>query len=367
MINIAIDGPSGAGKSTLAKAVAKTLKIHYLDTGAMYRGIAYAALQAGIDVKNEEQVKNFLNEVCMDTVYDNEEQKVLVNGENVMPFIRTPEVSKAASDISAHPCVRLKLVAMQREVALRYDVVLDGRDIGTFVLPDAKYKFFVTADVQERARRRHAELLQNGINILGSSLNTFLSIALSIPLWITIIFIVILSTYFFSRDMSSIKRRALSIFSESGKEKFEKVWNQGIKMLSQYAKAYFFIYFLTFLQTLIGFSILGVKYSVILSIICAIADILPVLGIGLIYLPLALIYLLSGNYFAAAGILILFVLISAVRQVVEPKIVSTSLGIHPVITLVAIFIGLKAFGLAGMIYFTFMVVFYKVLKNSKLI
>ncbi len=163
MINIAIDGPSGAGKSTLAKAVAKTLKIHYLDTGAMYRGIAYAALQAGIDVKNEEQVKNFLNEVCMDTVYDNEEQKVLVNGENVMPFIRTPEVSKAASDISAHPCVRLKLVAMQREVALRYDVVLDGRDIGTFVLPDAKYKFFVTADVQERARRRHAELLQNGI------------------------------------------------------------------------------------------------------------------------------------------------------------------------------------------------------------
>ncbi len=219
----------------------------------------------------------------------------------------------------------------------------------------------------EKNSAQFSELLQNGINVLGSSLNTFLSIALSIPLWITIIFIVILSTYFFSRDMSSIKRRALSIFSESGKEKFEKVWNQGIKMLSQYAKAYFFIYFLTFLQTLIGFSILGVKYSVILSIICAIADILPVLGIGLIYLPLALIYLLSGNYFAAAGILILFVLISAVRQVVEPKIVSTSLGIHPVITLVAIFIGLKAFGLAGMIYFTFMVVFYKVLKNSKLI
>jgi len=87
----------------------------------------------------------------------------LVNDENVMPFIRTPEVSKAASDISAHPCVRLKLVAMQREVAEKYDVVLDGRDIGTFVLPDTKYKFFVTADVEERARRRHAELIRGGI------------------------------------------------------------------------------------------------------------------------------------------------------------------------------------------------------------
>jgi cytidylate kinase len=163
MINIAIDGPSGAGKSTLAKSIAKALDIHYLDTGAMYRGVAYAALQAGVDVLNAEQVEKFLNSIDIQTKYKNNEQQVLVNGENVMPYIRTPEVSKAASDISAHPCVRLKLVAMQREVASNYDVVLDGRDIGTFVLPDAKYKFFVTADVEERANRRHAELIQSGI------------------------------------------------------------------------------------------------------------------------------------------------------------------------------------------------------------
>lgn len=219
----------------------------------------------------------------------------------------------------------------------------------------------------EKNSSQFTNLLRNSLDIVGKSLNAFLSIALSIPMWITIIFVVILSTYFFSRDMSSIKKRVVSVFSESGREKFENVWSQGIRMLTQYAKAYFIIYFLTFIQTLIGFSILGVKYAVILSIICAIADILPVLGIGLIYLPLSLIYMLSGNYFVAVGILILFILISIVRQIVEPKIVSTSLGIHPVITLVAIFIGLKAFGLIGMVFFTFMVVFYKVLKNSKIL
>ncbi len=163
MINIAIDGPSGAGKSTLAKAIAKSLHIYYLDTGAMYRGVGYAALQAGVDVCNPGEVETFLNTIDIETIYKHDEQRVLVNGDNVMPYIRTPQVSKAASDISAHPCVRLKLVAMQREVAKQYDVVLDGRDIGTFVLPDAKYKFFVTADVQERARRRQAELIKGGI------------------------------------------------------------------------------------------------------------------------------------------------------------------------------------------------------------
>ncbi len=163
MINIAIDGPSGAGKSTLAKAIAKALNIHYLDTGAMYRGLAYAALQAGVDVKDQTQVERFLGTADMKTVYADGEQRVLVNGRDVMPYIRTPEVSKAASDISAHPCVRMKLVSMQRDVASQYDLVLDGRDIGTFVLPNAKHKFFVTADVEERARRRFREDLARGI------------------------------------------------------------------------------------------------------------------------------------------------------------------------------------------------------------
>jgi len=211
------------------------------------------------------------------------------------------------------------------------------------------------------------QVLTNGINILGKSLNAFLSIAASIPLWITILFIIIMSTYFFSRDMTAIKEKVMSLFSEKGREKFLKVWYEGIKILSQYIKAYLLIYSLTFLQTLFGFSILGVKYAVILSLICTITDILPVLGIAVIYLPLAAIYLISGNYFTSAGLIILFLLISVVRQIVEPRIVSSSLGIHPVLILAAIFIGLKAYGFTGMIYFTFLVVFYKILKASKML
>lgn len=163
-LNIAIDGPSGSGKSTMAKAVAKALGIHYLDTGSMYRSVAYAAVNNGIDIANEGEVNSFIEKLDLHTVYLDGEQQNIYCGENVMPYIRTPEISKAASDISAHACVRHKLVAMQRKVAKRYDVVLDGRDIGTFVLPDAKYKFFVTADVKERARRRFAELHEKGID-----------------------------------------------------------------------------------------------------------------------------------------------------------------------------------------------------------
>jgi cytidylate kinase len=162
-LSIAIDGPAGAGKSTLAKAVAQSLHIHYLDTGAMYRAAAYAAIAAHISVKDENAVARLLQDIDLKTVYVNDEQQMLLDGVNVMPYIRTPEISTAASDISALPCVRMKLVDMQREVAKQYDVVLDGRDIGTFVLPDAPYKFFVTADPAERARRRHAELTSKGI------------------------------------------------------------------------------------------------------------------------------------------------------------------------------------------------------------
>ena len=169
MINIAIDGPAGAGKSTLAKEVAKALKINYLDTGAMYRAVAYAALKAGINIKDELQVTRLLDEIDLKTVYRDSEQQMLLDGINVMPFIRTPEMSTAASDISALSCVRQKLVAMQRQVASQYHLVLDGRDIGTYVLPDAPYKFFVTADAEERARRRHEELLSKGIEKSYSS------------------------------------------------------------------------------------------------------------------------------------------------------------------------------------------------------
>lgn len=162
MINIAIDGPAGAGKSTIAKAVAAKLGIIYLDTGAMYRAVAYAALKKGIDVKDPEGVAQLLENLEMDIRYENGVQNVYVNGENATPYLRTPEMSKAASDISALPVVRYKMVELQREFAAKYDVVLDGRDIGTFVLPDANCKFYMTASPEERAKRRFEELTVKG-------------------------------------------------------------------------------------------------------------------------------------------------------------------------------------------------------------
>ena len=156
-MKIAIDGPSGSGKSTLAKLLAKKLSIYYLDTGSMYRSAAYAALQQGVDISNESEVAALMSRTQFVTEYEDGEQQNYIDGVNVMQLIRTPQISKAASDISAHPCVRYKLVDMQREVAQNYDIVLDGRDIGTYVLPDADYKFYLTADAAVRAKRRFLE------------------------------------------------------------------------------------------------------------------------------------------------------------------------------------------------------------------
>lgn len=157
MINIAIDGPAGAGKSTVAKAVAKELGIIYLDTGAMYRATAYTAIKNGIDVSDEVGVGEMLKTLTMDVVYEDGAQQIIVNGFNTTPYLREHYMSKAASDISALPCVRYKLVDIQRELAKTYDLVLDGRDIGTFVLPYANCKIFLVASAEERAKRRVEE------------------------------------------------------------------------------------------------------------------------------------------------------------------------------------------------------------------
>lgn len=164
-LNIAIDGPSGAGKSTVAKRIAKDKGIVYLDTGAMYRGIGFYLTRQGIDVSDEAGVLKVLDEIKMEIVYANGEQRVLVCGEDVTPLLREHSVSMAASTVSKIPEVRLKLVELQRQIAQKTDCVLDGRDIGTFVLPNAKYKFFITATPKERAERRFLELKERGQDV----------------------------------------------------------------------------------------------------------------------------------------------------------------------------------------------------------
>ena len=164
MINIAIDGPSGAGKSTIGKMLAKRLGITYLDTGAMYRAVALYVLRKGVSPLDEEAVVPLLDEIAL-SFSDTPERSIMLNGEDVSTAIREHAISKAASDVSKIPAVRLFLVAMQRKIASESDVVLDGRDITSYVLPDAKYKFFLTADVEERARRRFEELRAKGADV----------------------------------------------------------------------------------------------------------------------------------------------------------------------------------------------------------
>ncbi|MBO4991595.1 MAG: (d)CMP kinase [Firmicutes bacterium] len=155
---IAIDGPSGAGKSTIAKKVAAILNIDYIDTGAMYRAIGYQISREGVDMEDASALSSMLSETDVDL----HGGKVLLNGEDVSDRIRTPEMSRMASACSALPAVRQKLVELQRAMAKSKSVIMDGRDIGTNVLTDARYKIYLTASVEERARRRYKELLEKG-------------------------------------------------------------------------------------------------------------------------------------------------------------------------------------------------------------
>ena len=162
MIRIAIDGPGGAGKSSLAKAVAAKLGIIYVDTGALYRTIGYYMVSHGIDPKDSENVVPALPDFTLELKFVDGEQVILLNGENVNGLIRTPEISMAASNVSAIKEVREYLLNTQRNIAKQHSVIMDGRDIGTVILPDAEVKIFLTASPEARARRRYEELKAKG-------------------------------------------------------------------------------------------------------------------------------------------------------------------------------------------------------------
>lgn len=165
MISIAIDGPGGAGKSTIAKALAKKLGYIYVDTGALYRAIGLYMIKKGVDLKNADAIVEKLDEVKVELKYVNDEQRVLLCGDDVSEDIRKPEVSMAASDVSAVPAVRDFLLGLQRKMANENNVIMDGRDIGTVVLPNAEIKLFLTASAEERAMRRYKELIEKGKDV----------------------------------------------------------------------------------------------------------------------------------------------------------------------------------------------------------
>lgn len=162
MINVAIDGPAGAGKSTIARTVAKQMKYIYVDTGALYRAIGYYSLENNAETNNEKQVTALLPKIKITIDFVDGEQHVFINGNDVSDKIRTPEVSMAASNVSAIGAVREFLFELQKTLARENNVIMDGRDIGTVVLPNADVKIFLTASAEERASRRYKELVEKG-------------------------------------------------------------------------------------------------------------------------------------------------------------------------------------------------------------
>ena len=164
MISVAIDGPSGAGKSTLAKRLAKELGYLYVDTGAMYRSIGLFALRQGVDPKDEAAVTALLPQIQIELRYVNGAQRMLLCGEDVSEAIRAEEVGMATSAVSAHPPVRAFLLELQRGMARTHDILMDGRDIGTVILPNASVKIFLTASAEARATRRFRELQEKGVD-----------------------------------------------------------------------------------------------------------------------------------------------------------------------------------------------------------
>lgn len=163
--SIAIDGPAGAGKSTIAKKVAKHFNFIYVDTGAMYRALALYFIRNNIDASDKDSIEKACAKADVSIEYKNNEQQILLNGENVNAFIRTEEVGNMASTSSVYPVVRLKLVELQRNLAKKANIVMDGREIGTFVLPEADLKIYLTASSKERAVRRFMELKEKGLSV----------------------------------------------------------------------------------------------------------------------------------------------------------------------------------------------------------
>lgn len=202
------------------------------------------------------------------------------------------------------------------------------------------------------------------VDFSGKLVSYIINLIATIPYILMVVLFTLLTTYFFTKDMSSSKINMQNLIPNDKTDKLLKIYSETKKMLGNYLLSYMIIILFTFLETIIVFLIFKVKYAVILSVICAIADLLPILGIGAIYIPIAFIYLIVfKNYVTFIGLLICYVLVSIIRQIIEPKIVSSSLGIHPVAVLAALFIGLKSNGISGMIFCVFLVVFFNIFRK----
>lgn len=222
----------------------------------------------------------------------------------------------------------------------------------------------IDPSLEQKINQQIISLSSKIFELTQSLLKQILSFALKLPTVFTVIFVTFFATYFFLKDMTNFKNKLMSAFSVKWSKKIGRLFREANKMFISYLRSYLFILFLTFLQTFIGFSALGIKYSLLLSLVCAVFDILPILGPAGVYMPVAAYYFFTKKYTFSIIVIILYLVVTIVRQIIEPKIVSSSLGLHPISTLIAIFIGIKADGIRGMLYLIFLMVFYKVFKSA---
>jgi sporulation integral membrane protein YtvI len=222
----------------------------------------------------------------------------------------------------------------------------------------------VDSDFVQQNREQIVGMIQSGAGTAKQIFSAILGFLTSLPAIITMFIVMIFSTYFFSKDMISIKGYILSLFSDETAGSIRSFSRTGLNFSGRYICSYLLIYFITFLETLVVFYALGVPYPLVLSLVTGIADVLPVLGPGIVYIPLALIYLVQADFFHAAALLVCWLLISAIRQVIEPKIVSSSIHIHPLTMLAALYFALMANNFWLLIYFSVLIICYKILTQA---
>jgi len=225
----------------------------------------------------------------------------------------------------------------------------------------------IITSIQKSLSETTAKLANSTIDIGMVTASYLLTILSSIPYIMMVIIFTMITTFLFTKDISVMKTNILTPYLPRKGTKFYLVYSEGKKMLISYFLAYLLILSITSSITFIGFIFLKVKYALVLCVICAVFDVLPILGIANIYFPLAIIYIISKNYYTGIGLLVLYTLVFIVRQIAEPKIMASSLGVHPVAVLIAIFVGLVAGGLGGVVFCMFLIVFYNILRKVKVL
>lgn len=221
----------------------------------------------------------------------------------------------------------------------------------------------ISSTIEQNFSSYATKTLSTTVNISGKVMSYILTFFSYIPYVVMVIIFTFVSTYFFTKDLSTAKIKFTDSLPTHQTDKIINAFTHIKKMLGKYVLSELIIIGITFVETIIAYAVLSVNYVLLLAIITAICDFLPIVGIAIIYIPLAVIYFISGNYFTAVGLLVAYAVISIIRQIIEPKIVSSTMGIHPVAALAALFIGLEAGGISGIFFCMFLVLFYKIFKN----